>query len=160
MFMPPIYFLATPCNFPRFGTTADRLGSRRHGDEITSQFAMASGSLVLPWWDSILRQHSFSPLDSLSSSPGCSLQSLVSFFAWLIWHNVLLTSRIFVRGAPFDIHIRGLPHRISRDTACSGTTHSLVSVDRTDRVSLGYMVDRWMVVGQTVMMSIQEVTLR
>jgi len=103
-------------------------------------------SLVLPWWDSMLRKHSISPLDSLFSPPSCSLQSLVSFFAWLASHNAptILTSRIFVRGMPFDIHIRGLPHEISQDIACHGTAPSSVSANEADWASLGYVVDQRM----------------
>jgi len=100
-------------------------------------------SLVLPWWDSILRQHSISLLDLLSSPPNCFLQSLVSFFAWLAWHNPLLTSRVFAWGMPFDIHIQGCRMR-SRDIACPGKSALSVSADGTDWVSPGCMVDQRM----------------
>ena len=148
--MPLIYFLATPCNLPHFGPiaealSADRLGSRKHEDEITSQFAIMASLACSP----LMGFHALTILlfsNRLTSltPPNFSLQSLVSFFAWLAWHNTLLTSRIFIRGMPFDIHIRGLPHEISRDIACHGTAPPSVSADEADWASLGCMIDQRM----------------
>jgi len=79
---------------------------------------------------------------TLLAFPASQLFSLISRF--VLCSVSLLTSRIFVRGTSFDIHIQGLPHEISRDIACHGTAPSSVSTDGTGWVSLGYIMDQRM----------------